>query len=1159
MSEAENARMVRLFNWLCENKNMASWDAENELDLLNQIVDKTGTKMISAAGAPGYSRRCATKLVEQNVFDLFPGEYIAVCRAIEDFVAFAESEVQFKASAPWSVQECLYGMQEQELLQKEAVLLSTGDPYEKELRVAGRILEALRDSFVSVGRQQKDAKSIFQSIRKKLDEAKEEPAARDTSREAYLPKEEEMRYGRLRNKLLQVFDEENKAEKIHYIGEIQINDEEYSLLLDFTRHQLKHHTQYAPGIGDSPLVATALVQIGIRTYDGRYWPHVAKELGMENLPQQFQRFLNETFQNTARKHGFLVLSDEQTESRAIQSILFHGIVSNYYAPGLFDLLFQYYERDLGRNLEQNTTEQMKTLLATLRQREMSEEEMGSASQKAAGGTSRAYRLMKHTLAALTAFPEVNIPRLIRYVEMIDAAFWYQQLPEKGTSRLTECFRKWAEESPEMRAQYRLRNGRTGALRRRRYFQTPYLHANLQNGSFELRLPEQLLRQPIESECIVWRVLGEGVQETLRCETVQALCGNKTDAARINIAPEAVLTEIVCSLCENDRVLNRFRIPAVSARFFDGEGDQENTLSAGECIAFTAASDQLQSAALLGDETVGILHRWEFIFENGDVVLLPDGTSNCIGGNYAEGLLHRGRVPAVMCESLSSTLLPVYNAAPEFLLLVEKEKIEGISLFVNATRYRLSDCNYKNAGESNQSGKVWILLSTADFPEVQNNTVNSLVLELPGAAFARSPIAFALCEGLHVAFEDAPYVFEERGTIVFSPAVKVERAPGMNYERSTEGNSFNFELAQPDGKLHFVLSDGKLPIVADIPALSWSEDGETWRLAPLGDVWERDFSFALCVRGPFQTVGFDFGIDPGVMKGENVGALLFEKNVQTGIFRCDLTRAQSWVTRDRVCYPVKLLLDGKPVSFGRIFAKSILLSDKIELVANFEERTLTLLCDILGRSKEYYADIRHKNSGQLLASKKPFDGKRLEMHCEIPNGEYEVVIYENNDDDFFDDTYYVLGTHSCTLLDRDNLSGKQVRLKYISRRLYGSFRLPLKGNQRVCHLQRQSPRVYTAELIDDDENSKTRYHVQLILPDAEELSRFFLKCWDETYEEYYEFDYDRKENLLLTDAEEEKNLPCNQRYRRYTTLFDDQDEFVGIFEDEPYMPKGEHEE
>ena len=51
MSEAENMRMVRFFHWLCDNKKMSSWDAKNELDLLDQIVAQTYRN--------GVSRKCS--------------------------------------------------------------------------------------------------------------------------------------------------------------------------------------------------------------------------------------------------------------------------------------------------------------------------------------------------------------------------------------------------------------------------------------------------------------------------------------------------------------------------------------------------------------------------------------------------------------------------------------------------------------------------------------------------------------------------------------------------------------------------------------------------------------------------------------------------------------------------------------------------------------------------------------------------------------------------------------------------------------------------------------------------------------------------------------------------------------------------------------------
>lgn len=71
MNETEIARMVRFFYWLCDTKKISSSEAKNEINLLNEIVSRTNTKIASAAAALGYSRRCAIKLVKQDVFFCF--------------------------------------------------------------------------------------------------------------------------------------------------------------------------------------------------------------------------------------------------------------------------------------------------------------------------------------------------------------------------------------------------------------------------------------------------------------------------------------------------------------------------------------------------------------------------------------------------------------------------------------------------------------------------------------------------------------------------------------------------------------------------------------------------------------------------------------------------------------------------------------------------------------------------------------------------------------------------------------------------------------------------------------------------------------------------------------------------------------------------------
>ncbi len=90
---------------------------------------------------------------------------------------------------------------------------------------------------------------------------------------------------------------------------------------------------------------------------------------------------------------------------------------------------------------------------------------------------------------------------------------------------------------------------------------------------------------------------------------------------------------------------------------------------------------------------------------------------------------------------------------------------------------------------------------------------------------------------------------------------------------------------------------------------------------------------------------------------------------------------------------------------------------------------------------------------------------------------------------------------------------------------------MKENLRICNLQRETSRVYRAELTDETENAEALYRVQLILTDAEELGRFFLKYWDEQYEEYYEFDYDRATKRLLTESEEQKKKVKNRKIYR----------------------------
>lgn len=1167
MKNTEKQCLHDFAHWLRETGQEGEWEAENICDMLRRVVAHTGSKVIAMSDMPGYSRFCATKLVKQDLLSDFPGEYDDICAALEKFVAYADQKSGMKVNTRWSAQDSLFSDTKPTESPRSAPLPNTQEgavkkplTFEQKIGLSGRILQ----SIVSyMAHPDITTASAAEGVLEKLETKIKESLARGRRTKAELPRtssEEEpvlpvpaRRFRKLQEKIVAAFTEKDPERKICFIGDIQIDDAEYALLLEYTRFQLKNHAINAPGMKNSPLVAVALVQIGIRFYDGSYWIHAEKELHTR-LQGLSQRFLNETFQNTVQVYGLPILH----EKYIVQNILFHGVVSNYYAKGLFELLLQYYQRDLERNLARNTPERMKMLLGALKKTQAEEEgKETDLVSRWISGTSKAYKLNKHTLAAITEFPEVSGPRLQKYVAWIDTAFWNHELPQGTGTRLTECFKTWAKTTQEFQDGYRtLPSAQKGP--KKKYFQKPYLHLDRESNSLEIRLPQQILRPALGGGTVTWKITGEGFSDVCMCDTYEVFGGYETMAGSLPIPQRLGLLAIECVLCREEAVLSRFTLPAVSARFFDEDGDQANSLQAGVYSSITQPGEELRSAALLDNEALAEVHRWDFEFEDGDVVVLPDMGSLCVGGNYKEGLLQRGRVPYTACEKVSSSLLPVYQCAPEILLLVEEEKIDGSALYVNGKRYRLGECRFDRVRVAQLNKKSGVVLSTGQFPEIADHAVNYVALELPGATFARTPFAFALCEGLQVEFEDAPYIFAERGTIAFSPCTPVAPAEGQSYEKSPEGNSFNFDLTAQNGQLHFVLAASRLPIVVDIPALSWSKDQEHWMLTPMGDIWNKDFPYMLYIRGSFREVRFDFGIDADAMgSGAAESSLIFKKNAQSGIFVCDLTRVRSWITRDKACYPVRLLLDKKAFSFGAIYTQSILVPDKLEMVADFLKDQLILNCEIIGQNKEYYADIQFKKTGELLAEKEPFDGKRLTLSCQIPNGEYEVTVYENDDEDFFDDTYYALGSYSCTLIDKNNLSGKQIRLKYVSRWLHGSFRLPIDGGVRVHDLKRMSPTVYQAELVDSQ--GKKQYQVQITLPGTEDMGRFFLRYWDDQYKEYYEFDYDRTQHSLLTEREEQAGLPYNKRYRRYTTLFDDQDTFVGVFEDESPTDGGTKEE
>ena len=934
---------------------------------------------------------------------------------------------------------------------------------------------------------------------------------------------------RLRNRITKEF------EKKFFVGDIAVNEQEYALLADDAKGIVKKIMTAGYPAADSVLLAVFLVQVGIRKYDGRYyWPYVEEELGIQRNAKN-QHLLGDSFVNTLRAHGKHIT--DATER--VQNILFHGFVSDYYSKGLFELLFQYYSKDLERDIYRNTTEQMQALMDTLAKKAAQDEKQSEAftDQFMAKG-SRAYKLKSHTLQAISAHPVHSRTRLRRLIRLIDRAFWKDDVPKNPTSRLTILFKEWINDSPAYKKEYRLYQ--MGEIRNRgkKHFSTPYIFAHIGRGTFELRLPAQIVAEEF-AEDLEWQITTNARTIRLPADTYPVLTGYKTEEGKTAISKGELFGEIQCQLISCGTSIRKFpNLPETSVRFFDMEGDYAPRLFKIPMCAYTAANNMLHSNALLAKVPHGDITRWDFEFQQGDLVVLPDGTGMIVGDHYTNGLIPRGQVKCAEHLTDKGEVLPVYASAPELLLTIPKGKLPGTVLYCNDERYRLTNCQYTEFENKDARGMQAILLPLSQFSFCQSDGVKTVILDVPGAHYDK-PYAFALVNGLTVDFPGAPYVFEERGTVVFPEHIQVS----STYEKLPGENGYQFVL---DGREENILVSisGDIPLTIKIPMLSWSTDRKNWNVLPAGELWHTEFfeMKKLYIRSPLSKVAILADTDISDDEDEEMHTIFAECGAD-GIHIVDMTRMRSWLTRAVMKNDIILKLGKMEYTFATVYTKSLVASYNVS--ADYDEGVLTWVSDIIGKA-EYYLDVVHVESGAVLADKKILSEGKLTIVDKLLSGQYRFTLYEAEEDDSgFDDLIYeqLLSTER-QLINRNDASGRFLEIRSFKVAHNSNLYTQFKKRYIVTDFKKIAKDIYTGKLLADGEETGLKVTVEFLNPD--DMRFFHVTAWHEEEEIDVDLLFDR--SLGTLELDQLPGLRYSESYRRYRELTFGEYVYFGILRD-----------
>ena len=895
------------------------------------------------------------------------------------------------------------------------------------------------------------------------------------------------------------------------LGDIQINDEEFDLILDY------FHTKYdfmritGNHLIVDPVFCIALIQIGIRYYDGAFWTHVKKIVDDPKFNVNQQAWIGSSFTETLKRYDKIQVN----ETDRVDSILMHGFVSNTYTEKFFDFLYAFYKIDLDRDISRLDRETMTELISIIKKNDNS---------------GRTYNVMEHTADAVRQNERGAKTRIRRYLKLIDKAFWGDALPQSSNNRIIQSFLVWKDTAAEF-VQERRRHGE-GGKRGKKSFATPYLKYDGKNENFKLILPAQIIRFEDFSE-LVWEIQSENISECIDINPyAQGVTGYKTEALEIDLSTKALFDGFVISLMDGEEKLRSFRITKDPIRFFDEEGDyiRADCLSEGRVYSFSPCGFEPQSEAVIENYDNGDVIRSAFDLVKGDIIRIPDEKPITVGGKLSEGILPRGVIEGVIAGEFKDNK-SVYGEIPSVFVKMLPQRANGTAIKVNGAVYHFTSEETLSEGISefdlmDRSGEKGYLIDLGKFGCRQDGEY-SVSIDVPNDRTIRS-WKYVLITHLEYEFEEAPYIFKARGTLSFPSRFGFEAKNDVQMELQ-DRRRFNFDIVPGEERLY--LSYKGIDIGFEIPTLGYKFHGEEWHTGPHIDIWHGDFDPRLFVTYNADRIKIfldDIGEDSD---DEHIES--FVKNKSKGLFDCDLNRFKSWFGREKQFRQIFLELPGveEPVPFVRIITQSTFVSGVLR--ADFSNHKLIADFDIVGYS-EYYVDIEF--DGQKIAEKLKLIDKHLEMDSELKTGIYSLTVFEAEEDEygfgFGDAVYYEIGSEKTELLNPDDLSGLSVEVKQIHAVNDAASFFPLGYRYLIVDLKHSDEigTVYHGKMIVVlMKKAIATFPVSIEFYDKEKLQQAYVTFLEDE-EDSVEFLYDEYQKKIV--KQEAGSITKSEAYRRY---------------------------
>lgn len=899
--------------------------------------------------------------------------------------------------------------------------------------------------------------------------------------------------GRIRYKIIKQFEE------AELLCEIDVSDDEYEFLRRYTRNFCISRTQNRSRMDVDILVAVTLVQIGIRFYDGAFWPHVSKALNIRFTVNK-QNELGAAVTQTLRVFGKSVFA----ENEYVTNILMHGFIVDTYAQRAFDYLFQYYNIEFQRDIRDMRDADLEELCASVINPFSKRQQLIS-------------NYMGMSVRAEKAYCKAVFNNALH---LIDQHFW-SEFEEGYTlpARPQKEFERWIDSSDFYKEEKR--RSEKVSDERKRVFRTPQLHCDMENAEFSVVLPAQLIRDEDKArrESFYWGVTVNGKTEKHYCPVAESFSGYAAQEQVIKITPSEQFEAYGFTFGTIDETLRSYKWKSRVANFFDIDGTWINSerLPMGECFAYTRDEDELITQAILSSRSRNGVYFYELYFHGGELIQVKNEANYFVGAVPQNGITDEARIEdAFLCSKEEK--LPLYSKSPNIIFGAKPKELAGIAVFVNGVINRLTNNDYLEL-LLDKCEESYFLLKTNTLQGIKEG-INHVLLDFP-ASSKRISGKFGLITGLRYEFEDAPYVFQPKGTLWLNCSSN----SGSLYGTKRGETIIDFSLEETKDNIYeipVILDGDEFLMQIGLPVFLSSRDNRDWDSHRWADCWHAELPETLYIKCPTNKISLCVGSADGVQ------TFRFAPNADS-IFACDLTKIKAYLYDGKILKKITVVVEDSEYDFINVVMRSYLVNATLE--ADYEKEKIICRFETLGKNR-YFADVECE--GKNLISKQPIENGIIAAQIELKSAEYTVNVYEQEDEFSFDDEYNFVGTSSTKLIDPGDLSGRSARITAIVSTGEQGEELSIDGDFYLYFTEKRGQREYYGFLCYAFNKAIISCSkVCITLMDASDITKLQLSFLDE-YEEETAFVYDRYRHVIR--EEEQSGISKSEAYRRYEVIY-----------------------